>query len=71
MNSFEIAVKVRMQVDAPTIEEAERYGVIFVEDAIDWLLKEGCNPGDGFDDETGIAFEDVSLRPMVAVNLTS
>lgn len=72
LDTFEVTIKVRMKVDAPSRDEAERYAATFVEDALHLLFKEGCDPGDGFNEATSVAYEESvgGLFPIVHVALS-
>ena len=64
---FDVSVKVSLKIDAPTKEEAERYAEVFAGDAVYELCKAGCNPGDGFSEDTGIVYS--GFEPVVQINL--
>jgi hypothetical protein len=65
MDTYEVELRVKIQVDAPTPNEAANYAVAFANTAMFMLGREGFDGGSDFNEETSLAYSgnpvDISL----------
>lgn len=55
LQTYSVRAIVEFAVDAPSREEAEEFAAVALGDACAWLSREGCDPGEGFDEGTHVS----------------